>query len=186
MAPHKDIYFFEGQIFDRQTNKCDELSLKQFIPKGCTIKNSKEVFGLVIYTGKDTKLVLNQGKYIQKMSHMSMLMNYYLFLNICLLFILDVLMSQLGNRFWNEAYANEHYYIFPEAQTGRVEIEGYVRKSFFSYYLLFNGVIPLDLVIQFAMVKLIYIGFIESDANMIDVNNSINDAEIKTATAQNF
>jgi len=40
-----------------------ELSLQQFIPRGSQVRQSGQLFLLVIYTGKDTKQILNEGNY---------------------------------------------------------------------------------------------------------------------------
>ncbi|MFN9898479.1 MAG: hypothetical protein ACK55Z_06725, partial [bacterium] len=53
---------------DRQAPLID-LDLKQFVPRGAHVRNSEHLYLLVLYTGKDTKLILNQGKYRFKQSH---------------------------------------------------------------------------------------------------------------------
>ena len=37
----------------------NDLELKHFIPKGSVLKNSDEVYAMVLYTGPDTKIVMN-------------------------------------------------------------------------------------------------------------------------------
>ena len=39
-----------------QEDKTDVLSLKNFMPRGSVLKNSDNVYVLVMYTGPDTKL----------------------------------------------------------------------------------------------------------------------------------
>ncbi len=63
MLPHKDIYKFEGVMKDQASNKENTIELKQFIPRGAIVENSVDVYALIVYTGVETKLVLNQGKY---------------------------------------------------------------------------------------------------------------------------
>jgi len=46
-----------------------DLDLKQFVPRGAHVRNSEHLYLLVLYTGNDTKLILNQGKYRFKQSH---------------------------------------------------------------------------------------------------------------------
>ena len=40
-------------------DEINTVSLKQFIPRGAYLKDSGEIMAIVVYTGKDTKLVLN-------------------------------------------------------------------------------------------------------------------------------
>lgn len=64
IQPCKDIYKFEGKLTNLLENKIETtLDMKQFIPRGAIIKNSQDVHALVVYTGRDTKLVMNQGQY---------------------------------------------------------------------------------------------------------------------------
>ena len=60
-APCKDIYRFDAKFSQIKNRDETTLDLKQFLPRGAVIKNSKEVYAMVIYTGRDTKLVMNQG-----------------------------------------------------------------------------------------------------------------------------
>ena len=59
MPPHKDIYLLTGRIRDEASDRQGELDLKQFVPRGASIENSENVYALVAYTGKETKLYLN-------------------------------------------------------------------------------------------------------------------------------
>jgi hypothetical protein len=55
--PNKDIYDFGGAL---KTSSADcEIDLLQFAPRGAFLRNSQPVVAMVLYTGKDTKLVLN-------------------------------------------------------------------------------------------------------------------------------
>ena len=40
-----------------------DIDLKQFVPRGAHVRNSEHLYLLVLYTGNDTKLILNQGSY---------------------------------------------------------------------------------------------------------------------------
>lgn len=82
--PEKDIYKFVGEIKDG--NNTNELELKQFIPRGSVLKYSQETQAVVVYTGVETKLVLNQGKYSTKVSHIMFKLNSYMIINIITMF----------------------------------------------------------------------------------------------------
>lgn len=68
VEPSQDIYFFFGNItvestkFEASPMK-EEMDLAQFLHRGATIRNSGKVLALVVYTGTDTKLIKNFGKY---------------------------------------------------------------------------------------------------------------------------
>jgi hypothetical protein len=69
-----------------------------------------------------------------------------------------VMMSQVGTRVWTRKNHTKHYYIYDAKE--EVDVESYTFKAFFSYYLLFNGVMPLDLAVTLVLSKLFIINFV--------------------------
>lgn len=63
-----DLYKFEGKISMGTEVTGQELDLKQFLHRGTILKNSHYVDALVIYTGENTKVIMNQGRYRFKIS----------------------------------------------------------------------------------------------------------------------
>ena len=92
----KDIYHFDGTI--KVSGASTTLDLKQFIPRGAIVKNSKMVQALVVYTGVETKLVMNQGNYIFKISRLDYLLNWVLGVLLIFFVLAIILSSQVGNR----------------------------------------------------------------------------------------
>ena len=43
--------------------------------RGCVLRNTKWCYGLVVFAGKDTKLMMNSGKAMFKRTHIDRLMN---------------------------------------------------------------------------------------------------------------
>lgn len=60
------------------------------------IKNSGKVFAMILYTGKDTKIMMNAGKYKLKKSVIEKQLNILIFLNIVILLCLDAIFTSLG------------------------------------------------------------------------------------------
>lgn len=74
-APNNAIYKFEGQmIFDGE----DELPLgaDNMILRGSTLKNTEYVYGIVIFTGHDTKIMMNSMAASYKFSGLEIYTNY--------------------------------------------------------------------------------------------------------------
>jgi len=134
----------------------NELELRNFIPRGSILKNSGEVYAMILYTGPDTKLVLNQGKYKFKNSHLAKKVNKFMMINMLFMLIFDILMSQIMNRTWNSSHSN-HNYIFPEET---VDFNKWSNNSIFSFYLLLNGFIPLDMQLTITLSKMFYVWII--------------------------
>ena len=76
--PSKDLYYFYGQISygdDAESRQKEEIDLMQFLHRGAIIRNSERVLALVVYTGKDTKLIKNFGTYKFKRPRFEKLLN---------------------------------------------------------------------------------------------------------------
>jgi len=61
--PDPNLYYFEGTItiLDKKTNVVLDvlkLGLNNFLPRGAMVCNS-EIYALIVYTGKDSKIILN-------------------------------------------------------------------------------------------------------------------------------
>jgi phospholipid-transporting ATPase len=57
--PDKDLHKFEAKIQMDTSNIVSISGDKQLLYRGTKLKNTKFVFGLVVYTGKNTKIILN-------------------------------------------------------------------------------------------------------------------------------
>jgi len=109
MQPDKNLWSFSGQMSNGKAT--EKLELKHFVPRGSLLKHSLDVYAMVLYTGAQTKIVLNQGKYKFKNSNFTKILNEFMLINLIFMIALIILMSQIMNRTWHNSHAN-HYYIF--------------------------------------------------------------------------
>ena len=95
-----------------------------------------------------------------------------------------ILMSQVGNRTFNKKYGENMYYVFDKEHESvrlddeTIDYEAYTFKSMMSFYLLFNGLLLLDLAVNLMITKLLIVYFIVADFHMVDTERSILDGEI--------
>lgn len=57
--PEQDLYSFNGTLTVADGKMT--LDIKQFLHRGSVVKNSKYIDAMIIYTGVNTKISLNQG-----------------------------------------------------------------------------------------------------------------------------
>ena len=88
------------------------------------------------------------------------MLNIFLIINLVILCVIMFLNGYVGTLNWMEQNSSKMYYIFPEKN---IDSLLYSEYSMASYYLLFNGLLPLDLQINLMLVKLLYTFLIESD-----------------------
>lgn len=72
-APNNNLTKFEGTlILDGQSYPIDN---DKMLMRGCILRNTKWCFGVVIFAGRDTKLMQNTGKTIFKRTSLDRLLN---------------------------------------------------------------------------------------------------------------
>ena len=95
-------------------------------------------------------------------------LNFALIMNVILMLSLAGIFTIMNYR-WTEYLRSMHEYIFANAPP-TAEISG---KAFVSYYLFFNGIVPLNLPVAVEFSILFYSGFISADAGMVHVNKEL-------------
>lgn len=85
--------------------------MKQFIPRGSHVRNSDCMYLLVLYTGPETKLILNQGNYRFKQSHVDKMINVLLIYNAAMMLLVVFMLTLLSYQF-TENNIDRHPYVF--------------------------------------------------------------------------
>lgn len=89
-GPNPLLYKFNGniEVVDEQTDKpiSDKVSLdeKNIMLRGCILRNTKWIYGIVIYTGHETKIMLNAHTPDIKQSSVEKKMSRYI-LVVCVI-----------------------------------------------------------------------------------------------------
>ena len=171
IPPVKELYYFEGRLrakFPDQPEFRQDLSLNQFLHRGSYIENSGHVIAMVVYTGVDSKLILNLGKYVYKMSSFEKILNRIMVINL-LLAITIAIFTAIGAKVWNDGH-REHQYIFED-----YDDSGEYFILLFRIYLIVNSFVPLDLLAMLEISKLMFTPMMQNDAEMVYVEESIRD-----------
>jgi hypothetical protein len=84
---------------------------------------------MVLYTGKESKLFLNQGQYKFKISKLAYMLNIFLIINLSILCFIIVLDGYVGTLNWMQKNSSNMYYIFPEKTVDSVLYSEYSMAS---------------------------------------------------------
>ena len=109
------------------------------------------------------------GKYDYKYSGLEKRINKILGLNFIVLVCLALAMA-IGNYFFALAMSCEHNYIFEGGNIKEMAI-----SAFFSFVIILNTILPLDLVVGLEFIYLCIRYFIEKDWMMSCVDTDINE-----------
>lgn len=83
--PNDRIYKFEG-VFQAMSGHNYSLSADNMLLRGSSLKNTDYVYGLVVYTGHDTKIMLNSTSARNKFSRNEKMTN----IQVLLIFIVQI------------------------------------------------------------------------------------------------
>ena len=97
--PNNNLSKFEGALtWNDETYSLDN---EKILLRGCVLRNTAWCYGLVLFAGRDTKLMMNSGKTKFKRTHIDRLMNKIiigvrrLLLSFSFVFLLLLLLSYL-------------------------------------------------------------------------------------------
>ena len=86
------------------------LDLNQFLHRGSYIENSGHALAMVVYTGVESKLIMNLGKYVFKMSNFEKIVNRVMTANLLLAISIAFITAGVYVSFTN-SHMN-HWYIY--------------------------------------------------------------------------
>lgn len=73
-APNNNLNKFEGVL--KIGEESFSLNNEKMLLRGCVLRNTQWCFGLVVFAGPDSKLMMNSGKAPFKRTHIDRLLNY--------------------------------------------------------------------------------------------------------------
>lgn len=131
-------------------NKEDEvrLTMNNFLPRGCVIKNTSDVIGLVVYTGHETKIMKNTKFRIFKESTLEKKMNKYILVLVLVLLLVLIVIS-LYSVLKRKVNGDFILAYLPQEYSYGVDFI----LTALSYFLILNTILPISLIITLQIAK---------------------------------
>ncbi|EPX72943.1 phospholipid-transporting ATPase [Schizosaccharomyces octosporus yFS286] len=179
--PHSDLYNLVGVLKTKVSDnsnqntegtsaiKQEPFNMSNIALCGCTLRNSKWIIGLALYTGSETRIQMNRGVTPSKRSRITRELNWTIALNFLLLFLMCIISGILRMVYsarQNSAKVYEFYEL--SRATASVPVQGIV--SIFTCLILFQNLVPISLYITIDIVRTMQSFFIHSDIEMYDEN----------------
>ena len=162
--PSKDIYEIEGTIFFK--GEKTYFNSKNVLLRGSRLKNVDYIYGVAIYTGSDTKLMLNINRTTMKISDIDRILGKIVIFLIGICIVVTVIGSVLGIMYRKRGmpdYENNDLkkaYIFYYRKGGSKKNALECMRIIAGHFHLF-GIIPISIVIVNAVVKVFQTAFLE-------------------------
>jgi phospholipid-translocating ATPase len=164
-VPNANLYSFSGAF--HYQDKVIPVGPSGLLLRGCVVRNTSWLIALVIYTGNDTKIMLNSGPTPSKRSSIDKKINPIVVLNAFTLFLFCISCA-VCSALYQSAYIFENAIILGGNSFfyGNPISEGLV--SFFNCLIVFQNIIPIALYISLEITKSIQSFFIHLDLEMFD------------------
>ncbi|XP_044762025.1 probable phospholipid-transporting ATPase IM isoform X2 [Coccinella septempunctata] len=165
--PNNLLNKFEGVLTLK--NKQYPLDNDKIILRGCVLRNTNWCYGVVVFAGKDTKLMQNSGKTKFKRTSIDRLLNFliigivFFLLSMCLFCMVacgiwESLVGQYFQKFlpWDSLVPSD-----PLAGATIIAL-----LVFFSYAIVLNTVVPISLYVSVEVIRFVQSFLINWDEQM--------------------
>ncbi|KAL0450667.1 UNVERIFIED_CONTAM: putative phospholipid-transporting ATPase 8 [Sesamum latifolium] len=168
--PNEDLYTFVGTLYyDGQQYP---LSLQQLLLRDSKLRNTEYVYGVVVFTGHETKVMQNATDPPSKRSKIERKMDKIIYL----LFSMLILVSFVGSFFFGITTKNDivdgklkRWYLRPDNTTVFYDPKRSALAAFFHFLtglMLYGYLIPISLYVSIEIVKVLQSIFINQDQDM--------------------
>ncbi|KAJ9119842.1 hypothetical protein QFC24_005556 [Naganishia onofrii] len=166
-APNSSLYTYDGTLTFRSPESGGEkvvpIGPDQMLLRGAQIRNTEWVYGVVVGTGHETKLLKNATAAPIKRTAVEHQVNRQIIYLFGLLLILS-LVSTIGSSIRNWFYSKQSWYLRLEDQTSN-KAQQFI-KDLLTCIILYNNLIPISLIVTMEVVKFWQAQLINSDLDM--------------------
>uniref|UniRef100_A0A665VSN8 Phospholipid-transporting ATPase n=1 Tax=Echeneis naucrates TaxID=173247 RepID=A0A665VSN8_ECHNA len=165
--PNNDLNRFRGYIIHR-SGKRDALYKENLLLRGCTIRNTEEAVGIVIYAGHETKAMLNNNGPRYKRSKLERQMNLDVFWCVIILLVM-CLFAAVGHGLWMFQYRDKRP-VFDVLSPEGTDLSPIMSAIylFLTMIIVFQVLIPISLFVSIEIVKICQVYFIHQDMDLYD------------------
>ncbi|KAJ6232716.1 putative phospholipid-transporting atpase [Anaeramoeba flamelloides] len=163
--PNNNLDNFDGNFTVKGQEKLS-LSNNQILLRGCALKNTKWIIGIVVFTGKDTKLVQNSKESPSKRSTIEIQLNPRLITIFGFLGAIGLIGAILGGM-WQSNWSGKAWYMGDQVNDSNYLSGIWIGVfGFFSFLIVCNVMIPISLYVTLELVKLAQSYFLNWDVDM--------------------
>ena len=168
--PQANLYTYSGVArWNQKASKDPEappyemaepITINNLLLRGCSVRNTKWVLGVVVFTGQETKIMLNSGITPSKRAFISRDLNWNVIYNFIVLFWMCFVAAFVEGTYWARNDTSRAYFEYA-AYGSTPALNGFI--TFWAAIILFQNMIPISLYISLEIVRLFQAFFIYSD-----------------------
>ncbi|KAK7870454.1 hypothetical protein R5R35_000733 [Gryllus longicercus] len=157
--PNRHLYEFAG-VIKEHGKQGQAVGPDQVVLRGAMLRNTSWIFGVVVYTGHETKLMMNstsaplKRSSVDKLTNTQILMLFFILVVLCLL-------SAIFNEVWTKDHLKTDWYLSMDELVNVTF--GY---NLLTFIILFNNLVPISLQVSLEVVRFMQAIFINMDIDM--------------------
>jgi phospholipid-translocating ATPase len=141
----------------------EPISINNLVLRGCNLRNTDWVLGVVVFTGFDTKIMMNSGITPSKRSRIARELNWNVVYNFIILFLMCFVSGLVEGIIWSQGDNSIDFFEFGSIG-GKPSLDGFI--TFWAAVILFQNMVPISLYISLEIIKTCQAFFIYSDTEM--------------------
>ncbi|TCD59897.1 hypothetical protein EIP91_011212 [Steccherinum ochraceum] len=166
--PHQNLYLYHGVLrFNEPATgeaKSESVTINELLLRGCTVRNTGWIIGLVAFTGADTKIMLNGGETPSKRSKIEKETNFNVIVNFVILFVMCLISAIANGLLDSRSGTSASVFEVGADATDIPAVNAII--TFASCLIAFQNIVPVSLYISIEIVKTIQAFFISQDVDM--------------------
>ncbi len=156
--PNPDLYRFDGKV--TVGDRTLPLTLGEIVYRGCTVRNTPHVVGVVANTGEETKVRMNANRHPKAKKPALETVANKIVITLAAYVVLLTTGCSIGYYLWQRSTESISWYLAGAAVPAQ--------EIIFGFAIQFNNVIPLALYISLEIVKICQMILLNSDVEMYD------------------
>jgi phospholipid-translocating ATPase len=141
----------------------EPISINNLLLRGCQLRNTEWVLGVVVFTGEETKIMINSGITPSKRARISKELNWNVLYNFIVLFVMCLISGIVLGVSWARDDTSHSFFEFG-SYGGAPATDGVI--SFWAGVILFQNLVPISLYITLEIIRTLQALFIYSDVQM--------------------
>ncbi len=168
-APQPNLYKYSGAIKWNQkvsgttVEMSEPITIDNVLLRGCNLRNTEWALGIVMFTGHDTKIMMNAGITPSKRPRIARELNFNVICNFGVLFIICLVAAIVNGAAWANTDASLTFFDWG-SPGGSPGMSGFV--TFWAAIILFQNLVPISLYISLEIVRTLQAIFIYNDVEM--------------------
>ncbi|KAF8528473.1 phospholipid-transporting ATPase 1 [Hysterangium stoloniferum] len=165
--PHANLYLYNGVLRFNDSDgveRVEPITINELLLRGCAIRNTSWIIGLVVFTGADTKIMLNGGDTPSKRSKIEKETNFNVIMNFIVLLLMCITTAIVNGYYDVKQGTSARFFEQDSDPSSSVVLNSLV--TFCSCLIAFQNIVPISLYISIEIVKTIQAYFISQDVDM--------------------